>query len=74
MTTQFGNPHCDTPFSLFRSMLDEISKVARDAAFVISTGDVPSREFAITLGLRRFPDALFRCCLGRYTRGESERR
>ncbi|CAD6575729.1 MAG: hypothetical protein CYPHOPRED_005777 [Cyphobasidiales sp. Tagirdzhanova-0007] len=38
----FGNPHCDTPFSLFRSMLDEISKVARDAAFVISTGDVPS--------------------------------
>lgn len=39
---EFGHPICDTPFSLFNSMLDAVREVAGDAVAVISTGDIPS--------------------------------
>lgn len=40
----FGDPNCDAPFSLFKSMLEAIKTHASDADFVISTGDIASRE------------------------------
>lgn len=40
----FGHPNCDAPFSLFKSMLEAIKTHASDAAFIISTGDIASRE------------------------------
>ena len=44
----FGNPHCDTPYSLFTSMLHHVNEVAGDAVAVISTGDMTSREYNLT--------------------------
>jgi len=38
----YGDIRCDTPPSLFKSMLDAIQEHAGDAEFVISTGDIPS--------------------------------
>ncbi|KAK9897610.1 sphingomyelin phosphodiesterase [Cystobasidium minutum MCA 4210] len=38
----FGNPNCDAPYSLFKSMLEAIRVHASDAEFIVSTGDIAS--------------------------------
>lgn len=40
----FGNPNCDAPYSLFKSMLEGIKEHASDADFIVSTGDIASRK------------------------------
>lgn len=44
----FGDPHCDAPYSLYKSMLEAIKTHAGDADFIVSTGDIASRELPIT--------------------------
>lgn len=39
---EYGHPACDTPFSLFNSLLDAVHEFAGDAVAIISTGDIPS--------------------------------